>query len=341
VACTFKQAKAPEERFKLFRLINFYLAIFALVQSACTLVGYPFSLFTAVVEGFKRATGFNFHPNEYAKTAGILIIYFIGVFYSYCRNGSKTLLKDRMLIGIVIIVNILGFLLSLSKNAFGSAGLCCVLFFGLSLFDIKIQKKILLPIIVFCVLLIMIITGYQVYTGNDIFATVTDRFNDTRSLQWRYSVWGYLLGHMDQDTIWFGHGLTAANAELYRFLFDTTRETKGQSIFVHNAFINFLYDMGIFGMLIFTGFFAAIFNGFKRYFQTREPLFLTVVCLCVFTLVCAITDECITELNASLSCWFLITLIYALFLNTAGEDGQISNDTASYSVTEDPLIPEV
>lgn len=311
LACAFKNVKTPEENFKLFRKVNLYLVIFTLIHCLLTIFGYPFGLFTMVVEGFKRSIGFSYHPNELAKTLGLLLIYFIGLYYYYFRTENKALLKDRLLIGITIVSVILAFLLTLSKNAFLSFAIAIVLFYGLSLFDAKLRSKVLQPVIIFGILMLVLLTGYQIYTGNDLMSTVTDRFNDTRSLEWRYSVWGYLLGNMDGNSVWFGHGLTSSNMELYRFLFDTSKKSSGQSIFVHNAFIGFLYDMGLCGLLVFAGFVSANLHSLKEYLRTREPLFLTVITMTFFIVICSMMDECITELNASLVCWFLVTLAYS------------------------------
>lgn len=314
LAIAFHKAQTPEAKFSLFKKINIFLVVFALIHSLLILFGYPLNLFTAVIEGFKRSIGLTYHPNELGKIQGLLLTYFIGIYYYYCRLENNSLLKDRLLIGITIVTNILAFLLSLSKNGFLSFGVGCVIFFGLSLFDPKLRSRILQPIIIFSVLMLLILVGYQVYTGNDLLSTVTDRFNDTRSLQWRYSVWTYLLGNIDNHTLWTGHGLTASNVELYRFLFDTSKESKGQSVFVHNAFIYFLYDMGVWGLMVFGSFISAIIFSIKQYLKTRQPLYLTVICLCMFTVLSSCMDECITELNSSLLTWYLVSLIYSLFI---------------------------
>jgi len=227
---------------------------------------------------------------------------------------DQKLLKDRILLGVTVILNILAFLLSMSKNSMASFAIVSTLFFAISLFDYKLRSRIMLPVIVIIALIIASVIGYQAYTGNSVLTTITDRVNDTRSLEWRYSVWGYLMGNMDTHSIFLGHGLTSSNMELYRFLFNTDKQSHEQSIFVHNAFIGFLYEMGLLGILIFSGFLAALFHSFKTYLSTKQPLRLTVVCLSIFTFICVLSDECITDLNLCLLVWFLITMIYSLFL---------------------------
>ena len=325
VACAFRQAKTAEERFKLFRLINLCIIIFILIQAVATIIGYPFSQLTTVLEGFKRSTGFTYHPNEFAKVEGLWLLYFIGIYYYYGQLENKALIKDRLLIGVSVVINILAFLLSMSKNSFGSFGVGCVIFFGLSLFDAKLRSKILMPILFLAGLLLLAVIGYQVFSGSDLMATLSDRFNDTRSLEWRYSVWGFLLGNMDQHSIWIGHGLTSSNIELYRFLFDPSKESKGQSIFVHNAFINFLYDMGISGLCIFSGFIVTAYQSFMIYLRTHNALFLAMVSMTVFSLISSCVDECITEINVSLLFWFLITLAFSNFLKEQEVSKPVSN----------------
>ncbi len=327
IAACFRPAQSPEARIKLFNLFNIALITFGLLHGIATLIGFPLDIFTMVLEGFRRSTGLYSHPNEFGKVQGLLLIYYIGLFYQQSNDTEGLGTKIRPVLGLTIVVNILTFLLSMSKNSFVGFGAACVLFFGLSLFDRKIRGKIALPLLLFFSFLILTLWGYQAYTGQDLVSTINDRFNDTRSLRWRYSVWGYLLGNITSSSIWLGHGLTASNMELYRFLFNTNKQSSEQSIFVHNAFINFLYDMGISGMLIFSGFLAAGIHSLKSYFQRREPLVLSVVGLTLFLLIGSMMDECITSLNDCLVFWLLTTLIYSRFLTQPGmtvESSQVS-----------------
>jgi hypothetical protein len=314
VSCSFQKISSLGDKFKLFQTFNLYIILFGLVHGILTLLGFPLDLFTMVLEGFRRAMGLYSHPNEYAKSQGLLLIYYIGLYYSYIRANKPELLKYRMLLIVTIISNILAFMLSMSKNSFASFGLAMGVFFVMSLADSKIRSKILMPVVIFASLLVMILIGYQVYTGHDLMATLTDRFNDNRSLEWRYSVWGYLIANINKTTVWFGHGLTASNLELYRFLFNTSKQSSEQSIFVHNALISFVYDMGIFGLLVFAGFIAAAYQGIKTYLRTHEPMMLTVTCLAIFIVVCSLVDECITFMDTSLLFWLLVTLIYSYYV---------------------------
>ena len=314
VAVSFRQARTAEAKNKLFNLFNLALITFGLLHGIATLIGFPLDIFTMVLEGFRRSTGLYLHPNEFGKIQGLLLIYYIGLFYHHNNDTAGLGGKLRPFLGVTIVINILTFLLSMSKSSFAGFGVACVLFFGLSLFDRKIRGKVLLPLILFGGFLVLTLWGYQAYSGHDLIFTITDRFNDTRSLRWRYSVWGYLLGNITSSSLWIGHGLTASNMELYRFLYNTNKQSIEQSIFVHNAFINFLYDMGISGMLIFSGFIAAGLHSMRCYFQRREPLVLSVVGLTLFLLMGSMMDECITSLNDCLVFWLLTTLIYSRFL---------------------------
>ncbi len=314
VSCSFQKVSTLDGKFKLFQTFNLFLILFGLIHGLITLFGFPLNQFTMVLEGFRRATGLYSHPNEYAKSQGLLLIYYIGLYYSYIKLNKPELFKYKILLIATVITNLLGFMLSMSKNSFASFGLALSIFLAISLFDPKIRSKVLTPVAIFVAFLTLILVGYQLYSGQDLLATLTDRFNDNRSLEWRYSVWGYLLANIDKNTVWFGHGLTSSNIELYRFLFNTSKQSSEQSIFVHNAVISFLYDMGIWGMLVFSGFIVAAYSGIKTYLRSHEPMMLTIASLAIFIVVCSLVDECITFMDSSLLFWLLVTIIYSYFV---------------------------
>jgi len=309
----FIHAKSQQERLKLFDILNRILIIESIVESIAIIAGYPFGLFTMKIEGFRRSAGFLTHPNEYGKSEGLLLIYLIGLYYYYIKKPFKKMPWTRILLVLAIVVNFLGFLLSLSKNSFFSFGAACSLYFLLALFDPDLRKKLALPILLTVGFIALALLGYQAVSDKDIMALITERFQDTRSFQWRMQVWEYLLSNINRDTILFGHGLTACNMELYRFQYNNAIASEKQSVYVHNGLIQYLYDMGLFGLTIFSGIIASLVAGIRRFISSRySPLFVTVIGLSLFVLICTFTDESTTELNMNIPYWFMLTMIFSI-----------------------------
>lgn len=309
----FLQAKTAEERVRIFELINRLLIIEAIVESALAIAGYPLGLFTMKVEGFRRTVGFLTHPNEFGKSEGILLIYFIGLYYHYLNKGGVSVRLTKLLLGLATVLSMLSFLLSLSKNSFVGFALACLIYLIAALFDEKLRKRLILTLLITGGLLIFALATYQVVSGGKgLMVLLTERFSDTRSLEWRTKAWGYLLSNLNMRSIWTGHGLTTCNMEMYRFQYNAAAPSEQQSIYVHNAFIQFIYDMGLFGLLIFSGILSAALTATKRYLSgMNSPLYITVIALSVFIIVGALTDECITELHMNMMYWFIVTMIFS------------------------------
>jgi hypothetical protein len=312
-ACTFIRTKTVEQRTDLFDRINKILIISALIGAVSVLACYPTGLLTMKVEGFRRAVGFLPHPNEYGKMEGFLLIYFIGLYYHYARQA---LVKTRGLPGLLLVtiaLNLLSFVLSLSKNAFVGFGLACAIYLVFALLDPKLRGKMLVQLSVLAGLIAIALLGYQAASGKDMLTLLTDRFNDTRSLDWRTRVWGYLVSNIDAHSLWWGHGLTASNMEMYRFQYKNSMASDLQSIYVHNAVIQFLYDMGLWGLLIYGGIVSAVTTAFERLFKgSASPLYLMILGLSVFLVAGSVSDECITDLYTNIMYWFMLTMIFSV-----------------------------
>lgn len=327
----FLKAKTTEERVRLFEWINRLLIIEGIVESSLAIAGYPFGLFTMKVEGFRRTIGFLTHPNEFGKSEGLLLLYFIGLYYHYLNQRGSSVSLTKLLLGIAIVVKILSFLLSLSKNSFVGFALACLIYLIAALCDEKLRKRLILPLIITASLIIVALAGYQVASGGKgIMTLLTERFSDTRSLEWRTKAWGYLMSNLNMRSLWTGHGLTACNMEMYRFQYNADLSSEQQSIYVHNAFIQFIYDMGLLGLLIFSGILSAAFTAIKRYLSGADsPLLISVVALSVFVIVGALTDECITEMHMNMLYWFIVTMIFSVLPGNAGWAGENGKRSAS------------
>lgn len=312
VGSMFIMAEGDEKKRQLFEMINRFLIVEMIVEATCTIIGYPFGIFTLVVEGFRRAVGFATHPNEYGKMVGVMLIYFIGLYYYHTKKNAPRDLFINVLLPIAIVLNLLGFLLSLSKNSFVGFAAACLIYLVSALFDANLRKRLAMPLIVLGVLLVLAFIGYQAFSGKNLLTLLTDRFSDTRSMEWRGRVWGYLLSHIDSHNILFGHGLTASNMEMYRFQYRADMDSAKQSIYVHNAFIQFIFDMGLCGLLVFGGIISSMVSSLKRFITDGfNPLYLTIIGLSLYFLIGALADECITEMQLNMLYWFVVTMIFS------------------------------
>jgi O-antigen ligase len=306
----FLRIQSPESRIKTFNLINQFLITMALIEAGLSILGYPLGLFTMKVEGFRRTSGIMEHPNAYGKITGLFLIYMIGLYYYYIKNPKLQSVFFMLLMQITLAANFLAFLLTLSKNAFGGVALACVFYLLSALFDASLRKKLLLPLALLTGLMVLILAGYQMVSDKGLMDLLTERFNDTRSLEWRTRVWGYLLSNIDKNSIWFGHGLSACNMEMYRYQYNDAIASDKQSIYVHNAFIQFIYDMGIVGLGVFAGLINVVVTSSVKFFREQlNPLYLCILGLSCFVLIGALTDECITEFHMNFMYWFMVTLI--------------------------------
>ncbi|MEB3287279.1 MAG: O-antigen ligase family protein [Vampirovibrionales bacterium] len=304
-----------EQRVKLFELINRFLIIEGTIEALCAIFGYPFGVFTMIVEEFKRSSGFLTHPNEYGKATGMMLIYFIGLYYYYIkRPGENVALANlfKVLLLIAISTNLIAFLLTLSKNAFVGFGAAGLVYFIAAMFDDKLRKHMVVPLCVMAGMVVLALLSYQVASGKDLVTLLTERFNDTRSLQWRNRVWNYLFAQMRPSSLLTGFGLTTGNMEMYRFQFEANVVSEKQTVYVHNAPLQFVFEMGVWGLLIYGGMVSASFNAIKSFFSSKlNPLYLTPVALSLFIFLGSLVDECITEIGLNILFWFMLTMIFS------------------------------
>lgn len=297
----------------LFDTLNKALLWVSGLEALATILGYPFGMFNMMLDGFTRAIGIFTHPNPFAHHMGILMVYLTGLFCYY--QGIR---RDRMPAWLLLTglgLNFVAFLLGLSKTALSVFALCAGLIFLLNLAVPAVRRSFLNILLVLMILLPVAFFGFEALSGQSFFSLLESRIDQTQSLTWRTLIWQDLLADINGFSILWGHGLTAANETVFRLSFNDASNAK-PLMMVHNAYIALLYDLGLFGYLMFVAAASLLWTATCSWFQAIKPALRTehsilIALTCYFLCVCAF-DEMSYMFDAPSLFWTLASLLYGL-----------------------------
>lgn len=304
---------------KLFNTFNTTLLIVTSVESLFTLLGYPFGSFSTHLDGFHRAMGFFTHPNPFAHHMGILLIYMLGLF-CYYQGDRKGKIPGWLLVG-GITINLIAFLLGLSKTAIAVFSLCALLMALLNLSIPIVRRCVAQGAFIAIFALPLCLWGFQLVTDQSFLELLQARFDQSTSFYWRLEIWRALLANIDLSTLLVGHGFTAANAWVFQLTFND-RLNAQPLMMVHNGYIGLLYDFGILGWLLFAAAIALMFKAFKgirtSLDATCRPLLVTVIAMALYFLLVCGFDEMTYMFDAPILFWTLSTLMYSVAMRSFG-----------------------
>ncbi len=301
-----------------FDFLNKGLFIVTGLISLYTMIGYPLLLTSEWIDGFQRANGLFSHPNPFAHQMGIILLYQFGMVLYY--QGKNITRMSSFLLLSSAGLNVIAFLLAMSKTAIGIFILCGLVLFLLNLSSPLIQRH--LAKIALAALLI-VPTGifmYEAVTDRSFISVLESRLDMQDSMVWRRQIWEYLLSNIHGTWILIGHGFTDSNAWVYHLTYNTETNSK-PLIMVHNGYIALLYDLGVMGLFFFVAALAQLKNSLKHAFTQSldkaidRPLQATVVCLSLYFLVVCGFDEMTYMFNAPIFFWCLTSTLFCLLVN--------------------------
>jgi hypothetical protein len=215
------------------------------------------------------------------------------------------------------MINLVAFLLGLSKTAIGMCAIALFVLFLLNLTSPYIRQVVLKGGLLLLVIVPVGLMVYQGITDQSFLEMLDARMSQDTSFFWRKRIWNYLLSNIDMMTMLTGHGFTAANAWVYQLSFhDKLNPTP--LIMVHNGYLALLYDLGIMGWLLFVAALSLVWNAFRWFmnaaYRMNRPLLATIIALAVYFLLVCGFDEMTYMFNAPMVFWVLATLMYCLTL---------------------------
>jgi hypothetical protein len=296
---------------RLFDVFNRALILISSLEALITVLGFPFGLFSMPIDGFMRASGIFSHPNTYAHHMGILMVYLLGLFCYYQGEREKRMPGWLLFGGIG--VNGVAFLLGLSKTALGVYSLCALLLLLLNLGIPAVRRGFVKIAIAGTVLVPLGLLGFQVLTGESFFAILESRLEQTQSMSWRNAIWQELLAHVNLQTIWFGHGLSAANDLVYRISYNDATNAH-PLIMIHNAYIALIYDLGILGYAMFACTFSYCWNSLKRGWLSLKTEHTIILALSLYFLFVCGFDEMSYMFDAPMLYWTLCSILFCMSL---------------------------
>jgi len=304
----------------LFKQFNTVFIFYLTIETICTVLGYPFQLFSRNVDGFLRGEGFNEHPNALAFVSSFSFLYFFGLLNDYRTDKTNTY-NEYSIPLLLIVIGLLSsgtsFLLALSKNAI--ACLFVVMLFYTSLLGIRFKQKkpITMLLFLFTFVLPVLFIIYYLLTGNSLTDLIEARVQDSSSFEWRLRVWQSLLNEIHTPSLILGHGLGSVDEYLYSFL-SLEYLTKFAIFYPHNATIQVLYEMGLLGL---TYYIPCIIYATKAFdLAIKKPkvqaFSLAGLTIVIYFLLAAQVDEMIVMFSTMLM-WMILSFIqsYILFEN--------------------------
>jgi O-antigen ligase len=298
-----------------FDVLNKVLLVTTTLLSILTIVGYPFHLFSQDLDGFHRARGIFSHPNPFSHHMGLLLLYFLGLF-CYYQGPYQWRMPSGLLLS-AIALNIIAFLLGLSKTGIAAFGLCTLLLLVLNLSSPWMRRRVLNIFLFLLILVPLGLWGFEVASGQSFFDLIQARVDQTNSMVWRHQVWDALMANIDAESLLLGHGFTAANALLLQLTYNT-KTNAAPLIMVHNGYLALLYDLGILGLLLFMGVISLMFNTLMRLARPGQvlirPLLSTILALSIYFLVVCGFDEMTYMFDAAVLFWVFTTMLFCIAL---------------------------
>jgi hypothetical protein len=311
VVTLFKKTTAIES---LFHRFNQIFVWFQLLQSLILTAVYPLKWFTMSVDGYTRINGLYGHPNLFAHHMALVVLFmlFLNTYYALHARPTKHFLT---LIRITTLLVILAFLLSLGKTAIATCLFASSLFIMLTFSLPKIQHWVFINTIFAMIFLPLLLGVYQFINGNNFIMMLLNRFNRQESFIWRQFVSYLLIQDFDLQTLLFGKGYAASNVRILQLTYHNPGNTK-PLILIHNAYVNFLYDYGVMGLLIFAAaltFFVKGLRGLLRTHHSKAKLcFAMAVAMTVYYLIVAQFDETTYMFDFSILYWVFTLWFYLL-----------------------------
>ncbi len=303
-----------------FDALNQALLWVSAVESLITIAGFPFQLTSMMLDGFLRAIGIFSHPNPFAHHMGILMVYLLGLYCYY--QGDRKHRMPTALLWSGLAINLIAFLLGLSKTAISGFALCALILFLLNLAVPAIRRSFIQIAIGLVTLFPLGLFIFELLTGKNFFSIMESRINETESMNWRAMVWQDLMADIDLGTIWLGHGFTSANQTVFNLTFNDAKNAN-PLMMVHNAYIALLYDLGMLGYLMFVAPLRLMAQSIRGWMNAVKPALRTehtiIISLSVYFLFACGFDEMSYMFDAPQLYWTLVSMLFCMAIREKQE----------------------
>jgi hypothetical protein len=248
IICGYHEIRSGRAR-RLFQGIN----LFMLLNSCIAIFQRVTGIGMTVIEGLPRVGGLVGHPN---CLAFVNVLYIPFGIYQYLQADTK---KERLFWLAGVLISALALILTLCKNVIfcGLLQLFVLFFFLPNRLKIRLGLAVLTAMFIFLGLDALFHLGFQ-----DQF---TDRMNNSDSMVWRLKIWGYLLSLIDLPGLLLGHGVNAARALIHMV------DSRG-SDYVHNAYLQLLYDYGVSGLFYLMAFLQPTWHFAQKFLKSKDTV---------------------------------------------------------------------
>lgn len=308
--------KQPVKSIKLFDQFNVLYLSVSLIIALITIIGYPLEATSMMLDGFRRAFGLFTHPNPYAHSMGIQVLYITGLLLYYSvRNRNKH--YQPMSIALVwfsLAINTIAFLLAISKTAIAFVLLSGIAFILFNLGSHSVKQSLSKILLATIILLPIALIAYSLVTGQSFTEVIQSRMEETTSMDWRSEVWEYIIENLSIDQLLMGNGFTASNMLIYQMTYHNIYNNK-PLIMVHNGYLSLLYDMGMMGLSLFVAVSSCLFSAIRN-LKNNTPeskvLLSTAIALSIYFLCVSGFDEMTYMFNAPLLFWIFASSVYTM-----------------------------
>jgi hypothetical protein len=317
LGATFLKSDKPAQ---FFRKLNLIFAIYLLLFSISSLIFYPLNILTVDIDG-KRLQHIMIHPGAFSQYMSFIEIYFITVYF-YFRNQTGISKKFITLLAVTCIMGFFALLCGVTKTFIATTTLAALIVMCGSYFlenRAKPLRQRLQTLMKFGLILAstgVIVVGTLMLTGMG--SIITDRFENADSQDWRFKQWERLTSDMNLgDLLLVGNGMTAGIGRAQQLTYNTQNIGRGkqESAYIHNGYIEHLYDFGLPGLCWLLGLLLLLKEALTKIFSKQTPmqhsiLFLGITCLVINFLITVGNTEDFFMVHCPF--WYVLTLLYLM-----------------------------
>lgn len=271
--------------------------------------------------GFMRPIGLFGFPIEASCVAVITLVLSL-----YQLFQARTM-RRQVLFGSFALVLLMGCMMTLTKTIIAQLGLVLIIWY---LFWVQIAKK---QTIITTTLLLLLVIGIAAGLGlgveGQLKTQLVERFSGTETWQVRNQAWAILLDDMDWKSLLLGHGWTndtellgIHNYSYQLFPVDLGHQAGVSAIHAHNAYVGYLYKMGLLGVAVIGAYIWLMLRGFghacnRHQSRQRRLASLSIATVCLLLLITSLTGSLLEQ-------YMLIHLSFVLFY-LAHQAGWLNN----------------
>jgi O-antigen ligase len=248
VLCCGYRVLVQGNRERLFNQVNGFMIFNSGVAFFQRLTGIGLT----VIEGVPRVGGLVGHPNCLA----FLNVLFIPFGIARLLRANTGRQRAFWLLGVATAT--LALLLTFCKNVI----FCMVLDYAvLFLFLPAALKRRCVYALAF--MLLALVAANAVFDLN-LVTLLFDRLANNDSMAWRLKIWRELLGNAEGISLLVGHGVNSGKALVHQVV-------PGDSTFIHNIYIQLLYEYGVTGLTLIAAFLQPTVSFLRALIKAKHP----------------------------------------------------------------------